>query len=204
MKRHEIRLLAFAVGFSALTPLVACDGSSMLVGQSGSGGQMMISDAGDDTADGPVPSGATCSVLHRATREVCAATVFPASCQTDADCPADPWAGHCVPSGQCSYDQCTTDTDCAQPAACLCQGQWRGFSARSQGNMCGSGNCQVDSDCGGAYCSPTATAFYGISGYFCHTPRDQCLCNGDCSGGLLCQYDRPLAGWSCADPGGAG
>jgi hypothetical protein len=47
----------------------------------------------------------------------------------------------------------------------------------------------VDSDCASGYCSPSVGSlgtFYGIQGYYCHTPKDTCSNDSDCGGGGYC------------------
>jgi hypothetical protein len=136
-------------------------------------------------------------------------------CQSDTDCTGVSTfqgPGKCISSnGQmlCSYDTCFSDADCgARPAVCLCQGQWRVWSAVGPGNACRSGNCRDDSDCPGSVCSPSPAfggSFYGWVGYYCHTPQDQCHCDADCSGANgYCDYNPEIAAWACANFGGAG
>jgi hypothetical protein len=74
------------------------------------------------------------------------------------------------------------------------------------GNTCVPGDCRVDSDCGpGGYCSPTvAPNGLSLSGYYCHTPLDQCIDDTDCpTAGAptpslgFCYYAPTTARWQC-------
>jgi hypothetical protein len=189
-------------------------------GPAGQGGGVGIGGAGGGSAAGPAgqgggvgiggAGGGSCVVAHRETAITCPITIGPnmMTCRADSDCPAAGLSyqnpGHCIPQGtgmHCSYDTCTSDSDCGGAATCLCQGQWRAFSAVSPGNACGPSNCRVDSDCSGTLCSPSVgfgASFYGVVGYYCRTPQDQCHCDGDCSVGGYCAYNPTTAFWSCA------
>jgi hypothetical protein len=69
------------------------------------------------------------------------------------------------------------------------------------------GNCRVDADCGpGGYCSPTVDSgcgsFYGVQGYYCHTPADECVNDRDCPGygtpeAPYCAYSTTVGHWVC-------
>jgi hypothetical protein len=67
-------------------------------------------------------------------------------------------------------------------------------------NFCLAGNCRVDADCGaGGYCSPTfgsCGSFFGVVGYYCHTPKDKCVDDSDCPPGD-CRYDPIGGSWAC-------
>jgi len=112
--------------------------------------------------------------------------------------------GRCIPligpaGCSCTYDTCTGDSDCMAGQLCACHG---GAYAEGQGNTCMPGNCRVDSDCGtNGYCSPTAGGGCGgVSGYYCHTPQDQCVNDTDCggqSGFSSCQWSSGQDRWTC-------
>jgi hypothetical protein len=132
-------------------------------------------------------------VNHRLQATVCAST--------------PPDAGFSPDGG--STDQCLADSDCAEAGVCSCRGNSFGYAHVSAGNSCVQSNCRVDSDCGqGGSCSPTISAtcgpFYGIVGYYCHTPRDTCESDSDCGGGSgagepagYCAFDPTLGYWAC-------
>jgi hypothetical protein len=67
-------------------------------------------------------------------------------------------------------------------------------------NYCLMGNCRVDADCGaGGYCSPTfgsCGSFFGVVGYYCHTPKDKCVDDSDCKA-ADCRYDPVGGSWAC-------
>jgi len=77
------------------------------------------------------------------------------------------------------------------------------------GNSCVPGNCQVDADCGtGGYCSPTPALPCNMNGrdlycqgvgYYCHTPKDECVDDSDCQGvgSPGCLYDQSAGYWMC-------
>jgi hypothetical protein len=118
-------------------------------------------------------------------------------------CPscANGLASRCL-NGECFCDECNSDQDCPGGGVCSC-GLTRGYAGVSQGNVCVPANCRVDSDCGqGGYCSPTVSsgcgAFYGVQGYYCHTPQDQCLNDADCGGSAYCAYSPQAGIWACA------
>ncbi len=132
------------------------------------------------------------------------------ACTTDAECTAGK-NGRCFPfedfgPGGCSYDECSTDSDCPSGSPCEC----RSTQASDNGaNVCGPvGNCTVDSDCGaGGFCSPSQTGdcFSELS-YYCRTPGDTCLDDTDCPAPTgkqpdayiaECAYDPSVQHWAC-------
>ena len=153
---------------------------------------------------------------HRAAAASCTA-VRPASnlgdatgkCIKDAECTGGS-NGRCVAyPGQpsfCSYDACTADADCGSASVCDCRN-----GASFDANTCFHGNCQVDADCGvGGYCSPSAVTIgfdcntgvqQGSYGFFCHTPKDECVDDADCAGGTMgpgvCLLQPDKAIWAC-------
>jgi hypothetical protein len=74
----------------------------------------------------------------------------------------------------------------------------------SASNVCKQGNCRTDADCGaGGYCSPTLGScgnYGGVVGYYCHTKRDTCVDDGDCTknGATDCRFDQVSGAWACA------
>jgi hypothetical protein len=100
----------------------------------------------------------------------------------------------------CTYDACFVDSDCPGLAVCEC-GQAMG-SGRAA-NACLSSNCRVDADCGpGGYCSPSYSscgARGGFTGYYCHTPADDCTNDSDCTQlGYWCGWQPYDAKWTCS------
>jgi hypothetical protein len=82
---------------------------------------------------------------------------------------------------------------------CACEG-----GARADNNACLSGNCRTDADCGNAgYCSPTLGPcgnYAGVTSYYCHTPQDECLDDGDCGGALgYCAYSDAAGHFKCSN-----
>ena len=134
------------------------------------------------------------------------------ACATDTDCtagtngrcfsPNGPGAPGCSPTS-CSYDQCSSDSNCPARVPCLC----RASAGDSNANVCVTGgNCAVDSDCGpNGYCSPGGFADFCFTPiYFCHTAVDACTDDTDCaqpSSGYRqsCNYDTTTGHFSCSD-----
>jgi hypothetical protein len=133
------------------------------------------------------------------------------TCTSDSQCTAGV-NGRCFPfeglvgNGGCSYDECSTDSDCGSGVTCLC----RGSSADNSANVCvGGGNCVLDSDCGpGGYCSPSVEQDCRLTTpYFCHTAMDTCTDDSDCPsvdagpvpcGALTtCAFDPQEQRWAC-------
>jgi hypothetical protein len=125
-------------------------------------------------------------------------------CDSDSQCTMGT-NGRCVEQGGgiaycgCTYDTCADDSACPTGQTCACHGS----PYNSGGNTCVPGNCRVDSDCGpGGYCSPSYAqeGCGGLEGYYCHTPKDQCVNDGDCmtSGFQVCMYEIAQGAWQCA------
>ena len=159
-------------------------------------------------SDGPsTAGGAKIPLQHRSTSVSCPSQRGPgpsctgtmcSSCSTDSQCTAGvngrcfPWEGQ-VSRGGCSYDECSSDSNCGAKTPCLC----RSSSTDNSANMCDvGGNCAVDSDCGpGGYCSPSMETCYstnpeamvegrnygGPNPYYCHTASDLCTNDSDCA-----------------------
>jgi hypothetical protein len=133
------------------------------------------------------------------------------SCTQDTDCVscANGQLGRCEgPFSTCVCDQCMVDGDCGATGVCACNGQTFGWSHTLRGNVCVPSNCRVDGDCGlGGFCSPTTDlscgAFYGVTGYYCHTVNDQCINDTDCAAGT-CRYSPQVGYWVCATGACAG
>lgn len=136
----------------------------------------------------------------------------PERCKLDSDCTAGPGTdGRCVGNPHdgcnCSYDTCTTDADCATGTLCDCRDLWH-YGANGP-NWCLPSDCRVDADClgGKGYCSPSLDwgcgAYSGVTGWYCHTPEDECTDDGDCAsldGGFgppFCGYKPEVGHWLC-------
>jgi hypothetical protein len=100
----------------------------------------------------------------------------------------------------CIYDQCATDSDCDAGKVCYC-------TASDAARCLSVGNCRTDADCGGgsySYCSPAngrdCGGYHTIDSYYCHTPKDTCIDNSDCTGNNYCNYDAVDGRWECTSP----
>jgi hypothetical protein len=111
------------------------------------------------------PTAAACTV----TTPPGATGSAPTSCATTADC-HDPYWPNCV-QGQCSFDTCLADSDCASGTLCACAGQFYGGN-RFHGNECVAASCRVDADCGtGSICAPSRGYCGGFAGFHCVRAR---------------------------------
>lgn len=132
------------------------------------------------------------------------------ACRSHAECTSGA-NGRCSGNGhdgwQCTYDACFSDSDCTGAVGtgtqlCECEG---GF--RADNNVCLGGNCRVDADCGpSGYCSPTlgdCGNYTGTTGYYCHTPSDECVGDTDCGGdggypNPYCAFMPTIGHWRCS------
>ena len=175
---------------------------------------------GDDASPQTVCAGRV-PVHHRDHAVACSPTPFSydagvVACTTDADCGDGGAVGgvitasHCL-QGQCSPDDCLSDSDCPNNQACSCSPATRGY-AGSTANRCIPGNCKTDADCApGSYCSPSddeGGPFYGTHGYYCHSCADACTddtdCSNTCFGTPWCAYDTTVGHWACGTGCAAG
>jgi hypothetical protein len=212
----------------ALSCVVSGCGSSVTtVGDSGSPTDVPAVDRPViDAPPADVPSTGRVPLRHRATATACtaprpASTCDPggvpmSECANDSQCAAGT-NGRCVGNPhdgcRCNYDACVNDADCAMGGACECRLAGRGAAGA---NACIPGNCRVDADCGPrGFCSPTlgdCGDFGGLSGYYCHTPTDECVDDADCASqdaGFLgqtpyCAYSRQVGHWRCSSQACAG
>jgi len=132
-------------------------------------------------------------------------------CSSDAQCDGN--NGRCLNFGhagqQCTYDECFTDSNCPSGAPCIC----RSSPTDNTANVCEpGGNCVVDSDCSGRYCSPSPSPAEEECGgtspylfpYYCHTAMDTCVDDSDCfvdgRGPFFCVYEPQARHWACSSP----
>jgi hypothetical protein len=110
-------------------------------------------------------------------------------------------------STACSYDACSSDSDCSGVCVCRETALPGVVPDPSRPTLCtGAGNCRVDSDCGsGGYCSPSAAFQCGdqqwqYDAFYCHTPMDECINDADCSlqGNAFCAYNPAVGHWACS------
>lgn len=95
----------------------------------------------------------------------------------------------------CVYDNCVTDADCNEGEVCYC-------TPTTAARCLSLGNCQVDSDCGDSgYCSPSMSwdcgGYRPVDGFHCHTSKDTCRDDRDCSGNDYCNYNEFNDRWEC-------
>lgn len=139
------------------------------------------------------------------------AGVLNGNCKTHADCVTRP-NGECVNVSDtgvgrympvyysCIYTLCATDADCTESELCDCRDGERGTCV-------GRGNCRVDADCGGgptSYCSRAYNydcgGHHSPGSYYCHTPKDTCITDADCTGQDYCDYEVITGRWECKSP----
>jgi len=189
-------------------------------------------DAHDDAPTPPADTGVdACKPRvpdrHRPSATACSATRPPgynavagvdagiagAQCTSDSQCSDGGVNGRCTVASHffafCTYDQCTTDSDCGPSSVCFCGAELPPPEGRNP-NECIPAMCLVDSDCGpGGYCSPSPNPcsipggnFAGITAFDCHTANqlcsDECASNSDCKdAGHNCEWRSSPTGWAC-------
>jgi hypothetical protein len=144
----------------------------------------------DSECEGPPPPPVNCTGRQP----------YEGDCDADTQCTAGT-NGRCAPEPagtlvcDCAYDFCVHDSECSYGGPCAC-------NRSGQGNSCVKGNCQVDSDCGpSGYCSPTTSTSECsgvLTGYYCHTPNDECVDDADCGAppANVCVFQNGF--WQCA------
>ena len=166
--------------------------------------------AGADSKDAPAGGDAgRVPAAHRAAAEPCPTDTTKADCS--GGCAAactDGANGRCmqgIHTCACRYDACVVAADCGPGKSCSCR--TKVLDARGS-NLCIDSNCDVDADCGSTttgYCSPTFDTvcgpFDGVIGWYCHTPKDTCVDDAECTaGGKIgyCAFVKAKAHWECA------
>jgi hypothetical protein len=74
-----------------------------------------------------------------------------------------------------------------------------------RGYYCKAGNCAIDGDCAeSGYCSPSWSsscgAFLGVVGWYCHTKKDECVNDSECTKDKqqgYCAFDQVKKYWRC-------
>ena len=96
---------------------------------------------------------------------------------------------------ECTYDACTSDADCKTGGPCECD--------LYRGNYCAAGNCKVDADCGaGGSCAESSSLECRGArepSYYCRTPKDTCVDDGDCKPDHACVYSSQLGTFTCEE-----
>jgi hypothetical protein len=205
------RRLGLALALFGATLSATDCGGTQLNGQRDGGPQ------GDGCASAALPA----PTNHRSTALACPTTRPPGinddagggapsdggtagPCTHDSQCTAGNNA-RCTPSehngfATCESDGCSSDGDCGTGNVCEC-----GLPASTgrYPNVCLPGNCRIDSDCGCGYCSPTfgasCGAYGGVIGYYCHTAKDECTNDDQCTEGGpgYCGYQPTTNRWTC-------
>jgi hypothetical protein len=203
-------------GVSSLAGSGGWGGSSSLGGSKSSGGSSGGKTATVVPPREPTshrPKAPSCVFLRRAEpiNATDAGVVPDGNCKKHADCVTRP-NGECVnisdfglgrrmpPYYSCIYTLCGTDADCTENELCDCRdGQ--------PGTCVGRGNCRVDDDCGGgatSYCSRAygydCGGYHALGSYYCHTPKDTCITDADCTGKDYCDYEVITGRWECKSP----
>jgi hypothetical protein len=154
---------------------------------------------------GRLQSGATCSPSDRA---LFAGGDAGGACTDSSQCLGDggpPFYGSasCV-RGECTEDECYTDSDCGAGSVCVCSENVGGGNAEHF-NTCLQAQCRADSDCGpGNYCLPSVGYCGGVLGFYCTTDEDTCVdpaTDCPCLQGLptSCQYAPQVGRWVCGE-----
>jgi hypothetical protein len=134
-------------------------------------------------------------------------TLTSADCTVDGDCTTGN-NGRCVQSfggaltNYCTYDACFLDSECGATQLCRCR------ESAIDANECVGGDCIVDSDCAGGYCSPSR-GFDRInlpaSAYWCHRADDECVDDSDCrvdaGPDARCVWYPARMHWACSTMG---
>jgi len=188
-------------GGSGATPLGS--GASGGAPSAGSGGTSSSGAGGGGAGGGGCPAPQSTPV-GRSKSAACNVTntfedAGTQACSADADCADAGLSGWCL-NGQCGADQCLTDGDCPSGQACACASEFRGNAFHT--NLCIDTGCRVDADCGpNGVCSESMspTPCGSISGFYCHTPDDECNTDADCcqSSAPVCSYQPALGHWAC-------
>jgi hypothetical protein len=118
--------------------------------------------------DSDCPSNQPCACRASATDTAANTCLTGGNCRVDDDCGA---GGYCSPSQVNNF--------CFCPSTALCQ---------DGSGSCSAGNQPVPCACGDA-CGHA---------YFCHTKRDSCVDDSDCTGGQTCNFDTVNGVWDCA------
>jgi hypothetical protein len=102
----------------------------------------------------------------------------PNTCATGSDCRVD---ADCGPGGFCSPSLVGSPCECISEIFCQADS---GSSCSETGpdGVTKSVPCSCDGNCG--------------HGYFCHTPKDSCLNDGECASGT-CNFDLKSKAWMC-------
>lgn len=100
-------------------------------------------------------------------------------------------------------DECLVDADCSGGGVCSCAGNSFEYAHKTR-NFCVLANCRSDADCSlGFLCSPSDTSsgpFYGVGGYYCHTPNDMCIVDSECTQNGMngyCMFAPEVGYWTC-------
>ncbi len=226
-RRRMLRVTRFTL---TLALVAGCAGKTAPLPTDNDNGNSAGADGGADAATKPLPA----PTDHRSHGSQCEPTAPGAEpgltevdagaglfmCRTNEECTAHP-GGRCIwnsgacgepcaprpPSSACAYDQCAIDTNCPNASACIC-----GSGGLSTNSCAPVGTCRVDADCATGYCSPGKDPCTGgLTGFFCHTPRDECTNDNDCADATgvaapKCVVDARTHVWTCMRDqcGGAG
>ena len=102
------------------------------------------------------------------------------TCATQSNCRIDT---DCGPGGYCSPSMVGSVCQCASQAFCQ-PGEGGCYETAPDGTTTQVA-CFCTGNCG--------------HGYFCHTPKDSCVDDGDCAPGMTCNYDLTSQSWMCSN-----
>ena len=125
--------------------------------------------------DPDCPAGQPCACRASAADSAANSCLTGGNCRTDGDCGP---CGFCSPSLVGIFCGCTSEAFCKPDAGACYVGDSREPSGWRPVP------CSCGDSCGHAY--------------FCHTPRDTCVDDSDCTGNSTCNFDLPSQTWTCS------
>ena len=125
-------------------------------------------------SDSDCPGNIPCACRQAASDSAPNTCATASNCRVDTDCGA---GGFCSPSLIGSACECISESFCT-PGEASCS------ETDANGVMTVQVPCSCSGNCG--------------RGYFCHTGKDSCIDDSDCTAGKTCTYDLTSQSWMCA------